>query len=380
MEKAADCLHGECMWFSQPAVDPPGDPIGKIRGYPTNNNSGTRTYNVDVVGTWNDYTRTSPWRAPGSAPVIGTGCGRAGGGPHLEFNGGTAPNFGYPQNLDGSALPRVLGVEPTTWFAGSIQEVAWAVNANHGGGYSYRLCKNDGITNVTEECFQKGHLDFVGATSWLQQWIPPAENQKRAAPAAAATAATTPPRMPSTRTAIPRVTVSEGTVPASSQWARVPIPACKYSGAQMKWSNCSLDDCAGCCATVAPLPPHPRVNATWWREQDCIAGCAGNGLPGSCPAGDKQFDEPMPGLSSLWSSWLWCDAPRTPTERAALGALHDSPHDLPCSRQNAVMYTNIVDAVQIPADLEPGDYMLSWRWDSDQTNQIWQNCADVLIV
>lgn len=49
-------------------------------------------------------------------------------------------------------------------------EVAWANNANHGGGYAYRLCKADG--NVTEECFQAGHLDFVGDTSWLQIQAP----------------------------------------------------------------------------------------------------------------------------------------------------------------------------------------------------------------
>jgi hypothetical protein len=54
-----------------------------------------------------------------------------------------------------------------------------------------------------------------------------------------------------------------------------------------------------------------------------LQGAAGNGLPGSCPAGELQFAEPIPGLSSLWSSWLWCDAPRTPTEKATLAALHD---------------------------------------------------------
>ena len=35
--------------------------------------------------------------------------------------------------------------------------------------------------------------------------------------------------------------------------------------------------------------------------------------------------------------------------------------------------TNIVDEVRVPEALEPGQYMLSWRWDSEQTNQVWQN-------
>jgi hypothetical protein len=40
---------------------------------------------------------------------------------------------------------------------------------------------------------------------------------------------------------------------------------------------------------------------------------------------------------------------------------------------------NIIDKVQIPKDLAPGDYVLSFRWDCEQTPQIWANCADVII-
>jgi hypothetical protein len=45
--------------------------------------------------------------------------------------------------------PGVNGLElpaksPTVWPKGSTQEVAWAITANHGGGYSYRLCPKGG--------------------------------------------------------------------------------------------------------------------------------------------------------------------------------------------------------------------------------------------
>jgi predicted carbohydrate-binding protein with CBM5 and CBM33 domain len=40
----------------------------------------------------------------------------------------------------------------------------------------------------------------------------------------------------------------------------------------------------------------------------------------------------------------------------------------------------ISDEVIIPKDLAPGDYVLSWRWDAEETAQIWSNCADVTIV
>merc|ERR1712061_669349 len=40
---------------------------------------------------------------------------------------------------------------------------------------------------------------------------------------------------------------------------------------------------------------------------------------------------------------------------------------------------NFVDLVQVPEDLTPGDYVLSWRHDSEQTPQVWATCADVTV-
>ena len=38
------------------------------------------------------------------------------------------------------------------------------------------------------------------------------------------------------------------------------------------------------------------------------------------------------------------------------------------------------DMVRVPESLEPGDYVLSFRWDCQKTPQIWQTCANVQIV
>lgn len=35
--------------------------------------------------------------------------------------------------------------------------------------------------------------------------------------------------------------------------------------------------------------------------------------------------------------------------------------------------------MEVPNDLPSGDYLLSWRWDCEQSAQVWQNCADVRI-
>ena len=38
------------------------------------------------------------------------------------------------------------------------------------------------------------------------------------------------------------------------------------------------------------------------------------------------------------------------------------------------------DFVQIPENIEPGAYVMSFRWDSQKTPQIWSNCANIEVV
>jgi hypothetical protein len=38
---------------------------------------------------------------------------------------------------------------------------------------------------------------------------------------------------------------------------------------------------------------------------------------------------------------------------------------------------SIMDEVQVPNT--PGDYVLSWRWDCEQTDQVWNSCADITV-
>ena len=44
------------------------------------------------------------------------------------------------------------------------------MSANHGGGYSYRLCKipEEGKSGLTEECFQKMPLRFASNEQYVQ--------------------------------------------------------------------------------------------------------------------------------------------------------------------------------------------------------------------
>jgi len=38
----------------------------------------------------------------------------------------------------------------------------------------------------------------------------------------------------------------------------------------------------------------------------------------------------------------------------------------------------MVDKLKVP-DVPPGEYSVSWRWDCEETPQVWNSCADVMI-
>ena len=39
---------------------------------------------------------------------------------------------------------------------------------------------------------------------------------------------------------------------------------------------------------------------------------------------------------------------------------------------------SLVDTVRVPEGLE-GDYVVSWRWDAEQSPQVWTHCSVVTI-
>jgi hypothetical protein len=125
--------------------------------------------------------------------------------------------------------------------------------------------------------------------------------------------------------AIPAHDVSEGTWPLGSTWRKNPIPACNCD----RGYNCTLDNL------------------------DSIFRAYEDGAPGSgrCPTGFQFSPEWAQGFG-YWGS----------------GA-HYTGHSLEWT---------IVDHVVAPA--KPGRYVLQWRWDCENSPQIWGNCADILVV
>lgn len=239
----------------------------------------------------------NPWMAPGHSPVFSP-CGLAAGQSQGSYpQNGDIPPAGYKPGFDG----RNISSGPVTvWPVGSIQEVAWTIAANHGGGYAVRLCPLD--SDQTEECFQRHHLPFEGDSTWIQFGGNPAK-----------------------RTEIRANRTSTGTHPSGSQWTKVPIPSC--------------------------------------------GGGAGGGLGCDDGCDVPQFDSPIPGL--------WGNGP----VNGCAGCDKSCGNNQTCNMEHCgpVMDFQIVDQVKVP-DLPAGDYALSFRWDCEQTPQIWAQCSNIKIV
>jgi len=256
-----------------------------------------RTYALNPIYALDDYTKWHPWRYPGSGPVLDP-CGIAGGWftPGADFAGGWAPP-GVAQGELGSFAPfnSTLSLK-TRWVAGTQAEVAWGITANHGGGYQYRICKNDG-GDRNETCFQKTPLRFVGDTQWIQFGHGMDRNN---------------------RTEIPATTVTgDKVLPVNSTWRKNPIPPCNF-----------------------PI--------------------TGGAVVTPCPG--PTFTPPIPGLYGFGPGGCGSEVSTCTIEQF---------------RKRNFDF-GIVDKIEVP-DVE-GEYIISFRWESEQTNQIWMSCADVTIV
>jgi len=114
--------------------------------------------------------------------------------------------------------------------------------------------------------------------------------------------------------------VSEGTMPAGSMWSKNPIPS-----------------------------------GLWWRE--------GPGFEPVCEESDacKYWASGcIPGIS--------CPTP--------VGVCRCSGYS---NGGPLLPNLEIVDSIKIPAQLKPGKFVLQWRWDCEESDQVWASCSDVTV-
>jgi len=231
----------------------------------------------------------NPWNSPGSAPIIGGGCGIAGGNsfgcignPDNQegrccggswvwekglktnkwrqgcggYSGGSAAIYDYWRFQD-------FGQLSTGWIRGSVVPVIWLTSAYHRGGYAYRLCgpleKGKEWYGVHEQCFRDGHLSFHGDKKW----------QFKVSPGKDAT-------NPDNWETHEAIKTNVGTNPEGSEWMMVTLDQENGMGESVQWA--------------------------------------------------------------------------------------------------------IKDLVKVPESLKPGRYVLSFRWDCQQSPQVWFSCANIDII
>lgn len=136
-----------------------------------------------------------------------------------------------------------------------------------------------------------------------------------------------------TRLAIPAMTLTTGVVPAGSQWRRNPIPACTSIGGS---GGAIHTPCTGFQFTP------PGEDREYPPGFPARAGKKLGGFgAGACDSGENNCAD----ASYAKEMFAW----------------------------------SIVDQVTVPKDLPPGDYVLAFRWDAEQTPQIWSGCTDLTI-
>lgn len=230
----------------------------------------------------------------------------------------------------GSTLPAMP--PQATWQAGSNVEVGWWILAQHGGGYSYRLAPAS--APLTEKTFQKMPLDFVGPS--ILRWGGDKATQLE---------------FNASRTSV-------GTTPAGSMWARNPIPRFPE-----QWED----------EGPAFEPVCEESQACKDLAWNCAGNCGFNGGDCRCSGAPKNVE-----IVDVLKVKHTSASPASPA----------SPHGQPphliaqislsaecCSRQQAreIPHRLIASSpcvLQIPKDLKPGHYVLGWRWDCEETDQV----------
>ena len=315
------CLPGQsCLWFNQGCtIGCPCSGNGTMSRHPnysacgtpaisTNNAVRTRTINRGATpGSKEDVYRYMPWRAPGSA-VPADPCGVAGGdqhGVHQTAGGEYFPTKHAKIGDHGSKLqPYFSGAN---WKAGSVVEASWFIQANHAGGYYYRLCPAD--EELSEACFERTPVPWGSNETII--------------------------RLGDGNESVVNATfLTEGTLPKGSSWKMNPVPGC----------------CPGASDTSAGTCEKAGVTCGSYEHTAMGHKC-----------GDHQcgHDSGL-GVSKPAFAWPTDDKSAPPTGVAPKFA--------------------IVDKLQLPPNLKKGHWVLGWRWDCEETAQVWMACSDINIV
>lgn len=289
--------------------------------------------------------RANPWMAPGHAPVQNP-CGVLGGGRYdsaLDYAAGPGDSYQLwmdrkGDSTNGAAPPAQMfppaGTHGDTVLTADqltrIQDAQGASFASNENDHwkageevevSYTLNANHGGGVQYRVCPLSRLLDdSMDEACFQQNPLPFAGNTSWFKVGSGANA---------TRTAFTPVRISDdnthkgGVKPSGSIWTQVGLPACAGAGG----------------GAIAFEP---------FADPDLVPTCA-----------EPQFQ------NELSESGFW-------------GYGYDEASSSPAFKKVQNKEWTIVDKVKVPEDLH-GDFVVSWRYDSEQTAQVWTQCAVVTI-
>jgi hypothetical protein len=133
------------------------------------------------------------------------------------------------------------------------------------------------------------------------------------------------------------------------------------------------------CFQKMPLPFATATQKLRWANGTEVEINASLVSEGTTPLGSTWARNPIPACKSFSGGFNedGCDAPQflPPAGCNSLCWGYQPSAEVP-DRD----IPEIVDVLQVPSDVSAGDFVLGFRWDCEQTPQIWSSCSDIKIV
>jgi len=146
------------------------------------------------------------------------------------------------------------------------------------------------------------------------------------------------------------------------------------------------------CFQSHPVPFANGNSMLRWANGEELVFNATDVSVGTLPEGSTWRRGPFPRGPWEWYNWAASPEPvceetlecRNAHTRPKTPPGHDpSEGTAPCkcsgSGDGDLYKVEIVDKLRLPTDLPAGDWVLGWRWDCEESTQVWNSCSDVTI-
>jgi hypothetical protein len=361
-----------------------------------------RTWNIESKSPKGDWNMYMPWRAPGTSKPLDS-CGIASGflpSAKVQF----PHSFSSSSVKQGDKGTELSFQASTKWVVGSTVEAAFTLSVNHGGGYQYRVCPYGGTLN--EECFEKMPLKFADKYHTIRTTTN--ENVQ-----------------------INALDVVDGVIPSGHAWRRLPIPACNCDlGSSCLTDPSSSNDykayaekdssAFGKCTNGLQFQATHLTDGTWKEgygyyvsnlygsststKESKSDACSAHADEATCKAdtncawfNDNSKTVCYTNTASKSSSKDSCADSKDETScksnsdgctwysakglcykmKRLLDGIEGDTYGIG-SKESSKPSWEIVDKLIAPS--KTGKYVLQWRWDNEQTPQIWTTCSHIEVV